>query len=46
MKIKYLLVLLLVVVSFYFTDKVMIYINNKNPIMREIVTVKDDYTVE
>lgn len=46
MKIKYLLVLLLVVVSFYFTDKVMIYINNKNPIMKEIVTVKDDYTVE
>ena len=46
MKIKYFLVLLLVVVSFYFTDKVMIYINNKNPIMREIVTVKDDYTVE
>lgn len=38
--------LFLIVGSFYFTDKVMVYINNKNPIMQEIVLNKDKYKVE
>lgn len=38
--------LLLIVGSFYFTDKVMVYINSKNPIMKEIVLNKDKYRVE
>ncbi len=46
LKIKYILVFSLIVVSFYFTDRVMVYINNKNPIMKEIVLNKDKYKVE
>ena len=46
LKIKYILVFSLIVVSFYFTDRVMVYINNKNPIMKEIVLKKDKYKVE
>ena len=42
LKIKYILVFSLIVVSFYFTDRVMVYINNKNPIMKEIVLNKDN----
>ena len=46
LKIKYILVFSLIVVSFYFTDRVLVYINNKNPIMKEIVLNKDKYKVE
>lgn len=36
----------MIVLSFYITDRVMIYINNKNPLMQEIVLRKEDYKVE
>ncbi|MDD2238632.1 MAG: hypothetical protein PHH51_01940 [Bacilli bacterium] len=34
--LKYSLLLILIVFSFYFTEKIMIYMENKNPIMQEI----------
>lgn len=34
--IKYALLIIMVVLSFYFTEKIMIYMENKNPIMQEI----------
>lgn len=46
MKIKYFLTFSFIVLSFYFTDKTMIFINNKSPIMKEIVLRKDDYRTE
>lgn len=36
----------MIVLSFYITDRVMIYINNKNPLMQEIVLRKEDYKIE
>lgn len=33
---KYTLLIIMVVLSFYFTEKIMIYMENKNPIMQEI----------
>ena len=46
MKIKYVLAGILIVLSFYITDKSMIYIRSKNPIMQEIISKQDDYKVE
>ena len=46
MKIKYILAGILIVLSFYITDKSMIYIRSKNPIMQEIISKQDDYKVE
>lgn len=46
MKIRYIVISILIVLSFYLTDRVMIYINNKNPLMEEIVLRKEDYKVE
>lgn len=42
-KIKYFVTIVLVVFSFYLTDRVMIYIDSKNPIMKSILDKKDDY---
>lgn len=46
MKIKYLLLFIFIVLSFYVTDKVMIYINRQNPLMKEILLRKEEYKVE
>lgn len=40
---KYFFVLLLIVSSFYFTDKLMIYIDNKKPLMQSIKSKANDY---
>ncbi len=45
-KIKYFVTIVLVVFSFYLTDRVMIYIDSKNPIMKSILDKKDDYYVK
>ena len=45
MKIKYIIFSILMLLSFYLTDKVMIYIDNKSPLMKEIVSKTDDYNV-
>ena len=37
MKLKYILAAVFIVLSFYLTDKSMIYIRSKNPIMQEII---------
>ncbi len=42
---KYLLLIVFVILSFYFTDKIMIYLENQNPIMKEIITNEDKYRV-
>ena len=39
-KIKYFVTIVLVVFSFYLTDRVMIYIDSKNPIMKSILDKK------
>ncbi len=44
-KIKYLIFIFFLVFSFYFTDKVMIYIDSKNPIMQKITSVMNDYYI-
>ena len=46
MKIKYLVTTVLIIFSFYLTDKIMIYINNQNPIMQEILEKQNDYVIE
>lgn len=45
-KAKYVITIILIVLSFYLTDKAMIYIESKNPIMKVIKDLKDDYYVE
>lgn len=45
-KIKYLFFALFVVFSFYFTDRIMLYIENKNPIMQNILDIKDNYYIK
>lgn len=44
-KIKYIFLSILIVTSFYFTDKIMIYIENKNPIMQEIISKEKKYNI-
>lgn len=41
--IKYFLVLLIITLSFYFTEKIMIHMENKNPIMIEINKKENEY---
>ena len=42
--IKYLLLGIFMLISFYFTDKIMIYLENQNPIMKQIQEVENKYT--
>ncbi|MDD2409574.1 MAG: hypothetical protein PHD03_02510 [Bacilli bacterium] len=44
--LKYFLLIILVVFSFYFTEKIMIYMENKNPIMQEINQKEMLYRIE
>lgn len=46
MKVKYLFLFIFIIFSFYITDRVMIYINNQNPLMKEILLRKEEYKVE
>lgn len=41
--IKYFLLGIFVILSFYFTDKIMIYLENQNPIMQQIMKVENKY---
>jgi hypothetical protein len=45
-KFKYLILSLIIVCSFYLTDKVMNYIDNRNPIMKEILNSESKYNVK
>lgn len=45
-KIKYLLFALFVISSFYFTDRIMLFIEQRNPLMIEIMNNSDDYKVQ
>ncbi len=45
-KIKYFITIILVIFSFYLTDRVMIYVDSKNPIMKSILDKKDNYYVK
>lgn len=42
---KYVFLLFLTGFSFYYTDKVMDFINNKDPLMKQIIDVKNSYDV-
>lgn len=42
---KYIFLLFLMFFSFYYTDKVIDFINNKDPLMMEILDVKNNYEV-
>lgn len=42
-KVKYLLIAILIVSSFFVTEKVVTYSNNKNPIMKKIKSVSKEY---
>ena len=45
-KIKYLSFAIFLVLSFYLTDKVMLYIDSQSPLMKVIVNIQDDYSVK
>lgn len=44
--IKYLFFGIFIVVSFYLTEKIMIYLENQNPIMKEIIKLENSYEVK
>lgn len=43
---KYIITVALMILSFYVTDKVMIFIESKNPLMISIMAQKDDYYIK
>lgn len=45
-KIRYLLFAIFVISCFYFTDKILLFIENKNPLMQEIVNNSSDYNTK
>ena len=45
-KIKYFLFAFFLVFSFYFTDQVLLYIDNKSPLMQVINSVEDNYNIK
>lgn len=44
--VKYSFLLLIAVFSFFISDKVLLYVENLNPIMKQIDNIKDEYKVE
>ena len=43
--LKKIFIITFVLFSFFYTDKVINYINKKDPLMKEIIDLKDDYEV-
>lgn len=44
--LKYFFLFSFIFVSFYGTDKVLVYLDNKKPLMKEIMSVQDNYLTE
>lgn len=45
-KIKFIIISILIVLSFFCTDKIMAFIDNKNPIMQEIIKKENNYNIK
>ena len=45
-KLKYILTIIAIILSFYFTDKLMILVDNKNPLMQTIIKEETNYNIK